>query len=521
MTPRRLAIGIGTLAAAAAWFAAREPAFGPLLWVALLLGVLWLQPAARLLLTGWQLGLVVLVVGASWLVALDHELAFRHSLLLLAVVLLLAMARLHPLEQDAVFWVCLAIAATAVVAVVQAGGGLREAEHGLGTLPPGFREAAATRINVGRSFGTAALPGHFAALLLMAAPPLVAGLGVGPRWRRAVAALGLALVTTGVLLTRSLSASLVAACVLALALARGLRRPRLVLGGAFVLMALTAATLLWRGDVASLEPVRLRWENWQVATQAWLAHPWLGVGLGGVGQAALATPAGEANQSPYAHNTLLQLLAELGLAGLPAIVLGAGWLIGTIRKGLAADPALALGVLVVPLHNLVDFSLYAPEVSLPWAVLAGTLAARAPRLPERPAPAWLLVPVLVFGTFGATLAWRGESASAGALTGDTERRMQRLVDGSAWTPWAVTPLLTACQVAAEAPVDPGAFAGLEARLGERGWVRPASGAWAECRARLLLALGRPGEGLVWAREARRRLPWREDLVDLERACRRR
>lgn len=519
MTPRRLAIGIGILAAAAAWFAAREPAFGPLLWVALLLGVLWLQPAARLLLTPWQLGLVALVVGASWLVALDHELAFRHSLLLLAAVLVLTMARLHPLEQDGVFLLCLVVASTAVVAVLQASGGLLQAGLDLASLPPASREAAATRILVGRSFGTAALPGHFAALLLMAAPPLVAGLAVGAWWRRGVAAVGIGLVAVGVLLTRSLSASLVAAVVLALALLRGLQRPRPAFLAAGALVALSAATLLWRTDVASMEPIRLRWQNWQVTAQAWSAHPWLGVGLGGVGQAALATPAGEANLSPYAHNTLLQLLAELGLAGLPAVGLALAWLAGTIRRGLAADPALALAVLVVPLHNLADFSLYAPEVVIPWAVLAGTLAGRGSRLPDRPSPAWLLVPLLVAGTFGATLLWRGETASTGALAGPGEDRIQRLVDAAAWTPWAVTPLLTACQVAADAPADSGPIAALEAQLGERAWVRPRSGAWAECRGRLLMMLGRHGEALVWVREARRRTPWRGDLVELERACR--
>lgn len=519
MASRRLAIGIGVAAAAAAWFAARAPLFAPLLWVGLLLGVLWLQPAARLLLSPWQLGLTVLVVAASWLAAVDHELAFRHSLLLLAVVLVLAMARLHPLARDEVLLLCLAVAATTVVAVLQARGGLSEAGLDVAILPPAAREAAATRIHVGRSFGTAALPGHFAALLLMAAPPLAAALAGGRRWRRAAAGCGLVLVVTGVVLTRSLSASLVGAAVLAIALLHGVSRPRPAAAVAATLVALVAAAALWRTDVASLEPVRLRWRNWQAAVQAWRAHPWLGVGFGGVGQAVLATPAGEGNQSAYAHNTLLQLLAELGLAGLPAVALAARWLGATLRRGLAIDPPLALAVLVVPLHNLVDFSLYAPEVAIPWAVLVGTLAARGGSLPGRPTPAWLLVPVLVAGVFGATFLWRGETAATAALTGAREERVQRLADAAVWMPWAVSPLLTACQVAAEEPTAAGSLAALEAELGERVWVRPRSAAWAECRARLLIALDRRGEALVWVREARRRAPWRQDLGELEQVCR--
>lgn len=517
MRPGTQTAVVGGLAVAAAWFAAPLPVFGPVLWIVLLLAILSLQPQARFLLGSWQLGLAGLLIASSWLAALDHESAFRHSLLLLAALLLLALARLHPLTEAGVYWVCVAIAATALVAIWQATGGLAAAGLDLEILPPATREAAAARIDVGRSFGTAALPGHFAALLLLATPPLLAALGSGPLWRRGVAAAALGLVGCGVLLSRSLAASLVVVVILTVALARGMRR-RAVVGVLLALLVLTAATLLWRTDIGSLEPVHLRWQNWQAAIQAWLSRPWLGVGLGGVGQALLPTPAGATNLTPYAHNSYLQVAAEFGLAGLPAVLLAVSWMAGTVHRGLFVDAPLTMAVLVVPLHNVVDFSFYAPEVALPWAVMAGTLAGRLHRLPDRPTPGWLLVPVLVGGALLSTLAWRGETAVAAALAGDPETRVAGLVEAAAWTPWTVTPLLTACHVATETPTGDGTLSNLEVLLGERDWVRPLSGAWAENRARLLQRLGRQGEALVWAREARRRLPWRHELVELERAC---
>lgn len=519
MTPGRIAIGIGGLGVGAAWLATRLPAFAPLLWVALLVGILALQPAARRLLAPWQLGLGSLAVAVSWLVALDHELALRHALLLLAALLVVGLARQFPLSDTGLVLCCAAIAATALVALLQSTGGLDAARAGIGALPPALREAAATRLVVGRVFGTAALPGHFAALLVMVVPPLVAALGASRLWMRAVALGGLTLVGVGVLLTRSLAASLVAVAVLTVALARGLRRPGPVLALTIALTAVTLATLLWRTDLGTLEPVRLRWQNWRVATAAFAAHPWLGVGLGGVGQAALATPAGEGNLTAYAHCLPLQLLAELGLAGAPVVALAVLWLARIVRRGLVNELPLALAVLSIPLHNLVDFSLYAPEVALPWAVLAGNLAGRVEPPPTRSTPAWLLVPVLAAGTFLTTLSWRGETGMARSLAAAEGDRLEQLVSAAGWTPWAVTPWLTAAQTALESEPPPAILEAIDEGLTRCAWVRPVSGTWAESRARLLLALKRPGEALVWVRETRRRTPWRAGLDELERQCR--
>jgi hypothetical protein len=267
-----------------------------------------------------------------------------------------------------------------------------------------------------------------------------------------------------------------------------------------------------------LEPVALRWVNWQSTAWVAVSHPWLGVGLGGVGQAALVAPTAADNATPYAHNSLLQLGAEVGLAGI--VLLGAGlWALARLLwAGWHVERPLALSVAVVPLHNLVDFSLYAPEVLLPWAVVTGTLAGRLGGPARRATPAWLLLPALLGGLVVSTLSWRAEAEAEQARLLPRSERAAAARAAAAWAPWTVTPLLIAVGESLDQPSSPDDVLALDAALAERWWVQPASASWAEARARLLLAASRPGTALPWAREARRRAPWREEFGRLEDAC---
>jgi hypothetical protein len=520
VSARALAIVAAAAAVAAGWFAAARAGFLPLLWAALLLALLALPQRRRLLFSPRWLAPAAAVLALSWLVAADHELAFRLTLLAVAAALLFGAASAAAPDDRLLGLVAAGLALTAVVAIGQALGGLGRFAALVPTLPAGWQAAAAARLATGRSFGTAALPGHYAALLVMAVPLLGerAWRG-GSRLRRAGWALLIVLAVVGVALTRSLAAVGVAGVLLLALLARrGAGRTGAL--AAATLAVLAAAVLAARGDLAHLEPLRLRLINWRTAAWVFLHHPWLGVGLGGVGQAGLVAPTGAANITPYAHGTPLQLLAELGLAGVPLLAAGAWALVRLIRLGWREQPALALAVAVVPLHNLVDFSAYTPEVLLPWAVLAGSLAARVWPPPRRPLPSAVLVGILAGGTVVSTLAWRSEVAAAAALVQPSAAAVAEAALAAArWAPWTVTPVEMAAG-AALAPGSPPALAArADAALAARWWVQPRSASWAEARARLQLALGRPGEALVWAREARRRAPWRAELAALEAACR--
>jgi hypothetical protein len=504
-------------AGGAAWLAASHGWFLPVLWIGLLLAILALPPSERHLVPAMWLALTVAAAGLSWCVALDHEQAFRHTLVLLAAVLLFGLARIGRPGPRLLSLGALAVAGTSVVAVAQAAGALNAARGSLAALPPGLRERAVERIAAGRPFGTAALPGHFAILLVAMAPLLLErahrarGRASVPWW------LGLIAVAVGVVLTRSLAAVAVAIVLGLIAMRHGrwARGAWLALGMlAFVGLAVVAL----RGDLSSLEPIRLRWINWRTAVWVFIHHPWAGVGLGGIGQAGLSGPTGALNASPYAHCTPLQLLAEFGIAGAGLVVVGAVALVRLIRLGLHGELALALAVAAVPLHNLVDFSFYAPEVVLPWAVLAGALAGRCQPPPRRATSAALLVPILAFGAIASAAAWRGETLARTALLGAPSRRIGRLLDAARWQPWTVTPLLTAAEETWSGPTNAADAAEVEDLLLRRNWVRPDSPAWAEELARLRVAEGRPAEALPFALEAERRAPPRAGIATLVERC---
>jgi O-antigen ligase len=505
---------------AAGWEAARCAGFTPLLWVAMLGAILLLSSGERRVLDGRWLFVGVGLLAVSWVVAADHELALGHSLLALAAVLLFGLSRRAAPGDRLVSVMALGLALTAVVAVGQALGGLAHARALVETLPPAWHEAATIRLTAGRVFGTSALPGHFAALLVLVAPLIVERAWRASRWTRAGWGVVLLLILVGTVLTRSLAAPLVGGLLLLPVLARQPRnRPVLVAAAAVVIVAV--GVLVTRSDVRRLEPLRLRWINWHTTAWVFAHHPWLGVGLGGVGQAGLVAPTASANITPYAHNTYLQLLAEFGLAGAGVLAAGVWSLQRLVRHGFAAQPGLALAVAALPLHNLVDFSAYAPEILLPWAILAGTLASRTVPPPARPARGGVLLALAATGALLATLAWRGEVAMDAAVAASPAQAVGGGVAAAAWVPWAVTPLELAAGAALQTGAPGGTLAALDRRLAARAWVRPYSAGWAETRARLLLAEGRRGEAETWAREACRRAPWRTDLAALERACTRR
>jgi hypothetical protein len=517
MTSHRLPLVVAAAAVASGWCAARYAAFSPLLWLVILVVVLALASGERRLLDERWLVAGLLLIALSWLVATDHESALRHSLLFVAAALLFGLARRTVSDDRVLGLLALGLALTAVVAFGQALGGLERARGFVDTLPVQWREAALIRLGRGRVFGTSTLPGHYAALLLLAAP-LVAERGWrSSGWRRAGWGTVLVAVAAAVALTRSLAALAVAGVLLIPLVLRNLRSTG-VRVALLLLVAVTAFTLVTRPDLVRLEPIALRWVNWRTAAWVFTHHPWLGVGLGGVGQAGLLAPTAASNITPFAHNTYLQLLAELGLAGVGLLAVGVYGLVRLLRESGAAHPGLVLSVAVLPLHNLVDFSAYAPEVLLPWAVLAGTLAGRVLPAPKRALRAWLLLPLLGGGTLLAVLAWRSEVELAPAFSSPPGRGVESALAASRWAPWTVTPLELATGLALQSGAAAPVLSALDEKLASRAWVRPLSASWAEARCRLLLRQGRPGEALVWAREARLRAPWRQGGAELEAAC---
>lgn len=227
----------------------------------------------------------------------------------------------------------------------------------------------------GRVFGTFTLPILLAAYLSMVIPLVLWALHRARTSRRLIrASLWAVLLLTAEawILTRSIGAlfSLTAACAVVW-LRRGVRRRSLMLSATALLLVsglvLTARRDLW--DYASPHhPIHNRLVYWDAALHLITTHPIQGVGPGQFAKAYRQTTTAPQLHVRHAHNTYLQIWTEYGLL---AIVSWCWLLIALLRKTASLSPWLAVAIWVLPLSNLVDFSLYIPQVSTLWWYLAG------------------------------------------------------------------------------------------------------------------------------------------------------
>lgn len=414
------------------------------------------------------------------------------------------------------FWrFAAAVAAlTSLVALAQLLGGLQGATDAMVLLPPALRPVGAARLATGRAFGTLAIPGHFAVLQAFVAPFLLSWLREAQGWRRVFPLGFLALSLAGSVATRSLLGTGLWVLAALLTLYRSAPRPLMVLPVFGV--AVLALVVLLRQDLLRLEPLALRAVNWRVALWAFLHHPWVGVGLGGVGIAGLTSPWAQHNITPFAHNTPLQLLAEFGLLGMP-FVIALFFSAFRLVYRLWSTRRFASVALLVPLfHNLFDFSFYELAVLFPVCLLAGAQSEKA-KTPHRlffPLVSVLLGLAAVLAAFQAltqTLAEEARHRPQG-------EQVALLLRAASLAPWRLAEPLEAAWLVAQTG-DHRWAQQVEDLLDKRAWVAPRSASWAHAKATLLLLQGRRAEAWAWAREASRRAPFRQDLAALEGQCR--
>ncbi|MDD5044714.1 MAG: O-antigen ligase family protein [Candidatus Omnitrophica bacterium] len=137
---------------------------------------------------------------------------------------------------------------------------------------------------------------------------------------------------------------------------------------AFLIAILIVFFLRSAGPQQHLQPLfslNMRWGYWKDTFKMILEHPLTGVGLGNF----------NLMQSRYAHNSFLQLCAEIGIFGFASFA----WLIiAILRTGLKKGNTLYRNVLITAvaiflIHNFFDFSFFLPEVSLVWWAILGLL----------------------------------------------------------------------------------------------------------------------------------------------------
>ena len=138
------------------------------------------------------------------------------------------------------------------------------------------------------------------------------------------------------------------------------------------------------GDAAS--PGRA--SEWAKAWIVFMEHPWLGVGWQGYAHESFALAMrGSAFRNydvgvlfTHSHNSMLEILAEMGVAG--AILVFGGWLAvakGYLKKGLGASSALMLALMTVSLcHSLLEYPLWYVYFLTPFAVMMSLTPAKAP-----------------------------------------------------------------------------------------------------------------------------------------------
>jgi O-antigen ligase len=311
------------------------------------------------------------------------------------------------------------------------------------------------------------------------------------RWSALPWVVGSVLCVVGLVLTRSPVGAVLAlgACA---ALALG-RRKRLLLWAVLLLVSVLAVVIAGRGDVMELEPVQLRLDNWRTAVWVWSTAPAAGVGIGGLAQAAQAVPFEVGNRPRHAHSLPLEWLAELGPVGLLAVVFAGLALWRLLRRLWPDHPELAVALALVPVHNLVDFSLYGSGVTLAWAVLVGWAAAFVNASPE-PEPAPVRGRVVFIAAIAGMLAATvlhvtslivEESASVREIPSE---RLDGALEARRLAPWRVDPLGLVAAAALETG-DSQRIAEARAALDRGRWLRPHSAALAGLRAQLAIAGG--------------------------------
>jgi hypothetical protein len=133
------------------------------------------------------------------------------------------------------------------------------------------------------------------------------------------------------------------------------------------------------GVIEGANPAGLRLLNWVSAWNIFAVHP-LGTGLNTFGVIYPEYMQPKGNETQFVHNTLLQLLSELGWPLILGIFIVLLVKANASRRSIVWDkPAavwLILAVLVWITHNLIDIDVYFGSVGAVGAVLIGSLFAR-------------------------------------------------------------------------------------------------------------------------------------------------
>lgn len=247
-----------------------------------------------------------------------------------------------------------------------------------------LKDPALALLSTGRVFSTLALPGTLWGFVLTALPVHFV---LWNRSRTLNLVLGLSavlLLFTG-FLTRSFG-FLVGLLVVAIAwlLIHGQQGAWKTVAAILAICAIAGGVFYFARATAFADasPAELRFKNWISAWNVFVVTP-AGTGLNTFGVVYPQYHLPGANETQYAHNTLLQLLSELGYGALLAAVVAALLLVGRIQREslqsfqLPMEPRfyILLAVIAWTFHHAIDINFYFPSVGTFGAILVGLLLA--------------------------------------------------------------------------------------------------------------------------------------------------
>lgn len=510
-------------------------------WSLWLAGAAWLGLRPRPGWSTWTFGALAAVIALQ---GLAGQLAYAGQgwlavALLLGAGLIAALARALATRRR---WIELAAWGLLLQALLQVA--LGAAQFAMWQSPQGSRWLGAHASWVfelisypgsGRVYGNLRQPNHYATAVALG----YVGLAVlAPRWRAALAwltsaALAWALVASGSR-TGSVHVVLLALLVL-LAWPRAWRDARMG--------ALLAAPLLYLGWWAALhvadhfgwisyldalsrqldQPVNARSIIWRDAWEVFRMHPLRGWGWGQIGWGLeQASVAARLHPLPLenidnAHDLLLQLLAETGIAGtLPPLALGLAWLwrvSGAWRLGPGgvearrAVLAPLLGCAFLGLHSLLEYPLWYVYFLFDFAFLLGwaegaVLPAAAHAGPDAPRPRRLGAPALLaLLALGLTVKAQTDYIRTSLIYAASDADSAALRRLALRRDWFFLPLAQFPDAASVLPAPTDDRAHL---LAELALLRRSSHAWGDPglltrRMIVLLRLGRDAEAMDLAR----------------------
>ncbi len=396
-------------------------------------------------------------------------------------------------------------------------------------------ELVLVRAEVGRAFASFPTPAALGGYLVLTIATLAGAAWAASGTRRWVF-IGLTLLQIGGLAcTESVTAVLAAFGAVALALVAGRLPRRVAVTGLVIVGVIVAGIFIARGrevlDIGGEDtPWSLRGKNFRVAAEMIEDHPWRGVGPGAFGESYPAYRRAGDNETQYAHNLPLQMVAELGVplgagVGLAFFVLFCGPLFRRVAESRPLTRGIEIGLAAFALQNLADFTAYLPSILWTAVMLRAAVARRdalAWSWPSRiPVIAALAVTLIAAGVGTQTAraehhAWFARRAVA---SGDFPEALRRTHLAAALAPWEADHWIGLAQLSAATP-NAKQLAGALESADRAVRLVPQRPAARDLRGRLRFATGDFGGAYADARDAARlypmHSPYAERLSEIER-----